>query len=55
MSIYNRNIPGIITITANGGGGILLGVIIYHTQSIWGGPVVHLGIAWLMEAAGYWL
>lgn len=36
-------------------GGILLGVVIYHTQSIWGGLIVHLGIAWLMEAAGYWL
>ena len=36
-------------------GGLLLGVIIYHTQSIWGGLIVHVGIAWLMEAAGYWL
>jgi len=34
-------------------GGILLGVIVYNTKSIWGGLVVHLGMAWLMELAGY--
>jgi hypothetical protein len=34
-------------------GGLLLGVIVYNTRSIWGGLLVHLGIAWLMEAAGY--
>ncbi len=33
-------------------GGLLLGIIVYHTRSIWGGLVVHLGIAWLMELAG---
>ena len=30
-------------------GGIILGVIVYNTRSIWGGFVVHLGMAWLME------
>jgi hypothetical protein len=30
-------------------GGILLGVVTYHTGSIYGGLVVHLGIAWMME------
>ena len=30
-------------------GGIMLGVIVYNTRSIWGGLIVHLGIAWLME------
>ena len=36
-------------------GGILLGVITYNSGSIWGGLVLHLGIGWLMEAAGfYW-
>lgn len=30
-------------------GGMLLGIISYRTQSIWGGLLVHLGIAWLME------
>lgn len=32
-------------------GGMLLGIVSYRTQSIWGGLVVHLGIAWLMEVA----
>ncbi len=35
-------------------GGLLLGIISYNTKSIWGGLIVHLGIAWLMEA-GSWL
>ena len=34
-------------------GGIILGVIVYRTQSIWGGLITHLGIAWLMELAGW--
>jgi membrane protease YdiL (CAAX protease family) len=34
-------------------GGILLGIVVYNTRSIWGGLVVHLGIAWLMEVGGY--
>jgi hypothetical protein len=34
-------------------GGIILGVIVYHTHSILGGLLVHLGIAWLMEVGGY--
>lgn len=34
-------------------GGLLLGVVSYHTRSIYGGLMVHLGIAWLMEAGGY--
>ena len=33
-------------------GGLLLGVIVYNTKSIAGGLIVHLGIAWLMEAGG---
>ena len=35
-------------------GGLLLGIISYNTQSICGGLIVHLGIAWLMET-GSWL
>lgn len=35
-------------------GGLLLGIVSYNTQSIWGGLIVHLGIAWLMEA-GSWI
>jgi hypothetical protein len=34
-------------------GGLLLGTISYHTRSIYGGLMVHLGIAWLMELGGY--
>ncbi|MFN2457978.1 MAG: CPBP family intramembrane glutamic endopeptidase [Chitinophagaceae bacterium] len=34
-------------------GGIILGVIVYQTRTIWGGLLVHLGIAWMMEWAGY--
>lgn len=36
-------------------GGILLGIVVYHTRSIWGGLLVHLGIAWMMEAFGFFL
>lgn len=34
-------------------GGMLLGIVSYHTRSIYGGLIVHLGIAWLMELGGY--
>jgi membrane protease YdiL (CAAX protease family) len=34
-------------------GGLLLGIVVYNTRSIYGGLVVHLGIAWLMEVGGY--
>ncbi len=34
-------------------GGMILGTIVYRTHSIWGGLVVHLGIAWLMEVVGF--
>lgn len=34
-------------------GGAILGVVTYHTRTIWGGLMVHLGIAWLMEIGGY--
>lgn len=34
-------------------GGLLLGIISYNTGSIWGGLIVHLGIAWLMECIGW--
>jgi membrane protease YdiL (CAAX protease family) len=33
-------------------GGYLLGVIAYETRSIWGGVIVHVGIAWMMEIIG---
>ncbi len=34
-------------------GGMLLGIVSYRTQSVWGGLLVHLGIAWLMELGGW--
>lgn len=34
-------------------GGLLLGVVAYRTQSIVGGLIVHVGIAWMMEMGGY--
>jgi len=34
-------------------GGLILGTVTYRTKSIFGGLVVHLGIAWLMEVGGY--
>ncbi|MEO6489303.1 MAG: CPBP family intramembrane glutamic endopeptidase [Ferruginibacter sp.] len=34
-------------------GGLFLGIISYNTKSIRGGLIVHLGIAWLMEIAGF--
>lgn len=34
-------------------GGLLLGIVVYNTRSIYGGLIVHLGIAWMMEIGGY--
>jgi hypothetical protein len=34
-------------------GGYLLGVIAFYTRGIWGGVIIHIGIAWLMELAAY--
>lgn len=34
-------------------GGWLLGILAYETKSIYGGIIVHLGIAWMMEAVAY--
>jgi len=33
-------------------GGSLLGIISFHSNSIKGGLLVHMGIAWLMEISG---
>lgn len=30
-------------------GGLLLGIVAYETRSIYGGVILHIGIAWLME------
>lgn len=34
-------------------GGYILGVIAYETKSIWGGIIVHVGIAWAMELVAF--
>jgi hypothetical protein len=34
-------------------GGLILGIVIYNTRTIFGGLIVHLGIAWMMEIGGY--
>ena len=34
-------------------GGMILGVIVYHSRSIYGGLMIHLGVAWLMELGGH--
>jgi hypothetical protein len=34
-------------------GGILLGIVSYNTGSVWGGLIIHLGIAWFMEVGGW--
>jgi hypothetical protein len=34
-------------------GGFILGVIAYETKSVWGGVIIHMGIAWMMDLAAY--
>jgi hypothetical protein len=34
-------------------GGFILGVVAYETRSIWGGIIVHMGIAWSMEIVAF--
>jgi hypothetical protein len=34
-------------------GGYILGVVAYETKSIWGGIIVHMGIAWMMELVAF--
>ncbi len=34
-------------------GGYILGIIALYTRSIWGGVLIHIGVAWIMEAAAY--
>ncbi len=34
-------------------GGTILGIIALETKSIWGGIMVHIGIAWMMELAAF--
>jgi membrane protease YdiL (CAAX protease family) len=34
-------------------GGYILGVVAFETRSIWGGVIVHMGLAWLMELIAF--
>lgn len=34
-------------------GGFILGIVAFYTRSIWGGIIIHIGIAQLMEAIAY--
>lgn len=34
-------------------GGFILGVLVLRTKNIWGGVLIHVGVAWLMELMGY--
>jgi hypothetical protein len=34
-------------------GGYILGVVAFETKSIWGGVIVHVGIAWMMEIIAF--
>jgi hypothetical protein len=34
-------------------GALLLGIFSYHNRSIWGGLIIHIGIAWFMEIAAF--
>ncbi|MFY0605701.1 MAG: CPBP family intramembrane metalloprotease [Cyclobacteriaceae bacterium] len=34
-------------------GGYILGIVAYHTRNVWGGIIIHLGVAWAMELFGY--
>ena len=35
-------------------GGYILGIFVYKTRNIWGGIILHIGIALLMELFSYW-
>jgi hypothetical protein len=34
-------------------GGYVLGIVALYTRSIWGGILIHVGVAWMMEVAAY--
>ncbi len=34
-------------------GGYLLGIFAYYSRNIWGGILLHVGVAWAMELAGW--
>ncbi|MEQ8470069.1 MAG: CPBP family intramembrane glutamic endopeptidase [Marinoscillum sp.] len=34
-------------------GGYILGIVSYKTENVWGGIIIHVGVAWSMEVFGY--
>jgi hypothetical protein len=34
-------------------GGYVLGIVAFYTRNIWGGVIVHMGLAWMMELAAF--
>jgi hypothetical protein len=34
-------------------GGYILGIISFHSRTIWGGAIIHAGTAWCMEIVGF--
>ena len=34
-------------------GGYILGIVSYNTRNVWGGVIIHIGVAWSMELFGY--
>jgi hypothetical protein len=34
-------------------GGYILGVVAFETRSVWGGIIVHIGLAWIMELVAF--
>ena len=34
-------------------GGYILGIISYYSRNVWGGIIIHIGVAWAMEFFGY--
>jgi hypothetical protein len=36
-------------------GGYVLGALAFQTRAIWGGVIVHMGLAWMMELSAFWV
>ncbi|MFT6865512.1 MAG: hypothetical protein ACJA08_000333 [Cyclobacteriaceae bacterium] len=34
-------------------GGYILGIVAFNTRNVWGGVIIHIGVAWSMELFGY--
>lgn len=34
-------------------GGYILGIIFLYNRNVWGGVIIHMGVAWVLELFGY--